>query len=217
LTALSAHRFPELYAFSVDTLGAAHVVINGTPVVGVDAPDVNRQPFTLQGKVDLTEGVHRITVYYAEAGNPAGPTNLDLQRFGIRLHWKPPFASDFMCMPPHAFVRSMPAIVARFESAKDYAEPFIHVERIGHVRTGSHLGPKYESERVLIVARAVGAPPDATLLVTAQGASAASGGPTGWVASWVPAGSAVQLGISGSLMSAPSPFRLPRPAFRPTA
>lgn len=186
------------YAFSLDTLGAAHVVINGTPVVSVDAPDANRQPFTLQGKVELGEGVHRISVYYAEAGNPAGPTNLDLQRFGLRLHWKPPFASDFMCMPPQAFVRSMPAIVARYESAKDYSEPYIHVERLGHVRAGSHLGPRYEAERVLIVARAVGAPPDATLLVTAQGASAASGGPTGWVASWVPAGSAVQLGISGS-------------------
>src|SRR4029079_6262137 len=114
-------------------------------VVSAPAPDPLRAPFALQGSAQLTEGVHRVTVYYAEANTELNKiearsiaTKVELSRFGLRLHWRPPFASALVCVPPQAFCKFLPAVVTRAESGENIAASFIHVENLGPIRIAAH-------------------------------------------------------------------------------
>ncbi|MCY3023730.1 MAG: hypothetical protein NTW87_32520 [Planctomycetota bacterium] len=184
------------YKFSVDTPGIAHLLVNGIPVLGVGAPDAKRQPFTLTGTLRLAEGLHRVTLYYAEA-TPAGETNMKLGLFGVRLHWQPPFARDFLCIPPQAFVHHLPAVVTRMESGSNSPQPFIHVENLGQVRAGAYRGDRLACERVMLMATAVGAVPGARLKATAPGMSEVVGTPGAALAVWVSAGREAKLALVG--------------------
>ncbi len=109
------------YKFAIDTPGAVHLVIDGIPVIAADMPDDHRGVFSLNNTLQLAEGVHRVVVHYAEA-NPqvekgGKRTNVDLRRFGIRLHWQPPFTNELLCVPPQAFVKFLPAVVTGCERA----------------------------------------------------------------------------------------------------
>ncbi|HYF49194.1 MAG TPA: hypothetical protein VEJ63_07305, partial [Planctomycetota bacterium] len=151
------------YKFAVDTPGAVHLLINGKAVLGAENPDDKRAPFALTGSVDLPEGTQRVTLYYAEANARFDKTNADLSRFGIRVHWQPPFCNELLCIPAQAFPRALPAVVSRYEVVDAGSQPFIHIEVLGHVRAGSHLGPDHTREWALVCARAVGAPDGAHL------------------------------------------------------
>jgi hypothetical protein len=206
------------YAFALDTPGATHVLIDGKPVIIADSPDVNRAVFALQSSTELNEGVHRVVVYYAEA-NPAGKTNAELQRFGLRLHWKPPWSKAFMCIPPDSFLHALPVQIIRHEmasgpvqNAKDgggMTAPFIQTEVLAHIRCAAHLGDSAVHEKVLLFVRPIDAG-DAETLSLAIGkevvlnepiARAAEGG--GWF-KWVPAGKE----ITASLLTSKSPESL---------
>ena len=146
------------YKFAIDTPGAAHLVIDGVPVLAAEMPDDHREAFAINKTIDLTEGVHRVVVHYAEAVPSNGPkkTNEGLRHFGVRLHWQPPFATGLMCIPPLAFVKYLPGVVAASENAPGTAVPFIHVETLGHVRLNAQKGDNAAKEWVLIYARTVG-------------------------------------------------------------
>jgi hypothetical protein len=141
------------YTFALDTPGAGHLVIDGRPVVSLDAPDLKRKPFAGKNSIELTEGLHRLVVYYAEA-NVGGKTNAELAQFGLRAHWQPPWSQGLMCIPPQAFARFLPATVMRHELPGAKSSPFISLEVLGRVRCGSHLGPAGERELALLVASA---------------------------------------------------------------
>lgn len=152
------------YAFALDTPGVAHVQIDGITLLTTDVPDSDRAPFALQKSVELNEGVHRVVVYYAEA-NPVGKNNSSLQRFGLRLHWKPPWEQALMCIPPDAFLHALPVQIVRHEIASGPAQgakdgggaamPFIQAEILGHVRCAAHLGDLGAREQVLLFLRAI--------------------------------------------------------------
>ena len=180
------------YKFSVDTLGVAHLLIDGKPVITVGAPDLRRDPFTLTGTLQLAEGVHRVLLYYAEA-NPPGQTNANLGLFGVRLHWQPPFAEDLLCVPAQAFAEHLPAMVMRMEGGNNSPHPFINLESVGQVLAGAYLGDRFACERVLLVASAVGAVPGASLRVNAPGMAEAAGAAGAPLAAWVPAGKEVKV------------------------
>ena len=52
-------------------------------------------------------------LYYAEATNAAEKTNMDLLRFGLRLHWQPPFLRHLVCIAAQAFPKALAATVIR--------------------------------------------------------------------------------------------------------
>ncbi|MEI6236058.1 MAG: GDSL-type esterase/lipase family protein [Planctomycetota bacterium] len=191
------------YKFAIDTPGAAHLVIDGVSVIAGEMPDEHRDAFALNKTIDLTEGVHRVVVYYAEANPPAEVgakrTNQDLRRFGIRLHWQPPFASGLMCVPPLAFVKYLPGTVVGSESAPNVAAPFVHLETLGHVRVANQKGDSSAREWVLVSARTVNATAMSRLHINAAGMVECVGqtGQTN-VATWVLAGTPVEFKIEGS-------------------
>ena len=170
------------YTFALDTPGAGHLVIDGRPVVSLDAPDPQRKPFAGKNGIDLTEGLHRLVVHYAEA-NTGGKTNAELAQFGLRAHWQPPWSQGLMCIPPQAFARFLPATVVRHELAGSKASPFISLDVLGRVRCGSHLGPAGERELALLVATSMagdGSGAGATILQFSQnGQTIAAIGPPG--------------------------------------
>jgi len=173
------------YRFSLDTLGAAHLLINGKPVISAEARNPARLPFSLLGAVQLHEGVHRLTLYYSDAV-PDGQTNVDLGLFGVRLHWQPPFAKDLLCIPAQAFMRHLPAVVTRMEGGAKLPQPFIHIENLGQVLGGAYRGEKLARQRILLIATPVGA--GSGVAVGAAGIADASQMANGAFAAWVPAG-----------------------------
>ena len=144
------------YKFAIDTPGAAHLVIDDSPVIKGEFGDEHRAPFALNGTAKLTAGVHRVVVHYAETNANAEMTNVDQRKFGLRLHWQPPFAHSFMCIPPFAFLKALPAVVTAAEKAPGTAHPFIHLEILGHVQAGAQLGDNSAVEWILLCARANG-------------------------------------------------------------
>ncbi|MGD0089921.1 MAG: GDSL-type esterase/lipase family protein [Planctomycetota bacterium] len=182
---------PGDYKFALDTLGAAHLLIDGKRVLSAEHGDPARLPFALTGTAEkLREGVHRLTLYYTEA-SPAGKTNEDLGLFGLRLHWRPPFAEDFLCIPAQAFVQHLPAVVTRLECGNNLPQPFIHIENLGQVLAGAYRGDKRACERVMLVATPVGGGRGA--LINDAGPEDAAQLDGGAFAAWVPAGREVAL------------------------
>lgn len=185
------------YKFAIDTPGAVHLVIDGKAVLEAPLPDENREPFALNQTIELSEGVHRVVVHYAEAGAD-GRTNADARRFGLRLHWQPPFSSGLMCIPPQAFVKYLPAIVAEFESAPGAVTPFVHVETLGHVRVAAQKGDNAAREYLLACVRTTAAPGTGRLRASAAGMADAVGeAGQRSLCAWVPAGTPVAFGIDG--------------------
>jgi len=182
------------YKFSIDTMGAAHLVIDGVPVIAIGEPDPARAPFAVTKSIPLKEGVHRAVVYYADA-TPAGQTSISQRYFGLRLHWQPPFSHNLMCVPPQAFPRTLPAVVTRYESDKNYPAPFVQVENMGQVRVASHRGDAKAAEKIQIFAKAVGGTDGAVLKINAPGMGEVSGAPGAPLAAWVPAGEEVKITI----------------------
>lgn len=206
------------YVFALDTPGVAYVLIDGISVLSADAPDDDRAPFELQHDVELKEGVHRIVVYYAE-GNPAGKTNAELQRFGLRLHWKPPWARTLMCVPPDAFLHALPVVIVRHENLSGPVQtaqngggtpsPFIQSEVLGHVRCAVHLGDSAGLEQALVYLRAMDAT-NAESLVLSIGndvifneAVKAEG-----LLKWVPAGADITAAVKTTKSTEPLAQRL---------
>jgi len=189
------------YKFAIDTPGAAQLLINGKPVLGAEKPDDTRAPFALNGVIELPEGVQRVTLYYAEANARFDKTNADLARFGIRLHWQPPFATELLCIPAQAFPRALPAVVSKYEVLDAAAQPFIHVEIVGHVRAGAHLGEKQAREWVLVAARATGVAEGARLVFSgavAQAPAQAAPGDALRRAAWMPVDREVRLHLASA-------------------
>ena len=182
------------YAFSIDTPGVAHLVIDGNSVISLDMPDPDRAPFALRKSIDLSAGLHRVVVHYAEAV-AAGKTNSDLGRFGVRLHWQPPWAQTLMCIPPDAFSKTMPGVIVRHEIAGSKVEPCVDIELLGRVRGASHLGPRAVHEQSLLAVKLVdggGAP-----RVTTGGKALSSA----FVANdthffWVPSGDEIRVAVA---------------------
>ena len=184
---------PGEYKFSLDTLGAAHLLVDGKPVISAGARDPARLPFSLVGAVKLDERVvHRLTLYYADAA-PDGQTNVDLGLFGLRLHWQPPFADDFLCIPAQAFMRQLPAVVTRMEGGNNCPQPFLNVENLGQVLAGASRGDKLACQRVLLLATPSGAGRGAS--IAAAGVEDAAQMEGGAFAAWVPAGKEVPLSL----------------------
>src|ERR1043165_2966961 len=71
------------YKFAIDTPGAVHLVIDGRDVISEPLPNENRETFALNKTIELSEGVHRVVVHYAEA-DADNHTNADVRRFGLR-------------------------------------------------------------------------------------------------------------------------------------
>jgi lysophospholipase L1-like esterase len=205
------------YKFSVDTPGVAHLLINGVPLIAAETPDPRRLPYALTGTVNLNEGMHRITLYYTEACNEPGRTNAELRRFGFRLHWKPPFAQDMMCVPAQAFPHALPAVVTRSESAADVAQPFTHIEKLAHVRTGSHLGSQKAVERALVVIKPSSAPQNARVSISAAGMNDVTLEAADTIAQWVPTDTDVKISFvaDGKVLGART-IRLPSSRVSPT-
>jgi hypothetical protein len=180
------------YRFALDTPGAAHLLIDGKPVISAETPDASRASFALEQSIDLSEGVHRVTLYYAEANREPGKSNADLARFGARLHWQPPFSNSLMCVPAQAFVRALPAVVLGMERGSD-AQPFIHYEKIGQVRVARHKGDAAAKEFVQVFAKGCNAPAGGALRVNAGGREIAFAQASNSLCAWVPAGSPVEL------------------------
>lgn len=155
------------YKFALDTPGAAHLVIDGTPVLSLDRPDEHRTAFALKSlvKLKLEEGVHRVVVHYAEAHPEPGKSDADTRRFGIRLHWQPPFADGLMCIPPLAFITDLPAVVEGFERAPNAAQPFINVEVLGHVRAAAQDGDTAAHESILVCVTATELAPGQSITI----------------------------------------------------
>lgn len=192
------------YKFALDTPGAAFVLIDGQPVVSAAEPDPARGPFALQGSAQLTEGVHRVTVYYAEASSEPSKiearsiaTNVELSRFGLRLHWRPPFASALVCVPPQAFCKFLPAVVTRAEAGEGVAASFIHIENMGQIRVAAHRADPEPQERVMLFAESLGIE-NAVLRVSAPGMSEVVSKPGAVLGTWVPAGVEVSLSVLGA-------------------
>jgi len=183
------------YKFSIDTLGAAGLVIDGVPLISAPASDARRLPFALTKSVELKEGLHRVVVYYADASPQPALTSASQSLFGVRLHWQPPFAKSMICVPPQAFVKAMPAVVTRFESDKNYAQPFIQVENLGQVRVCSHLGDAFAREWVLVVAKGVGSGETSVVKAVGLNLRESASAPGGSLAVWVPAGEEIALSI----------------------
>lgn len=199
------------YKFAIDTPGVVHLVIDGVPVLAAELPDEHRDPFALNKTIDLSEGVHRVVVHYAEA-NPATDksskrTDADLRRFGLRLHWQPPFASGLLCIPPLAFVRYLPGVVIGCEAAPGTAIPFVDVETLGHIRAAAQKGDSSARELMLVCARASALPAGARLAVSAAGMTVVFGQPgQNSVCAWVPAGTGVNFAIGSFDPSNPTPM-----------
>ncbi len=197
------------YKFAIDTPGVAHLVIDGVPVLAAELPDEHRDPFALNKTIDLSEGVHRVVVHYAEA-NPATDksakrTDADLQRFGIRLHWQPPFASGLLCIPPLSFVRFLPGVVTGCEAAPGTAVPFVDVETLGHIRAAAQKGDGAAREFVLVSARALAIPKSECMIVSATGMTAVVSQPgQNSVCAWVPAGTPVEFSFDSGPSSKPA-------------
>ncbi|HLX64321.1 MAG TPA: GDSL-type esterase/lipase family protein [Planctomycetota bacterium] len=186
------------YKFAIDTPGAVHLVIDGVPVISADMPDDNREPFKLNNTVELSEGLHRVVVHYAEANADATKTNADDRRFGLRLHWQPPFARTLLCIPPLAFVNYLPGVVAGFENGPEKCAPFIHIETLGHVRAGAQLGDGAAREYVLACARMSVPPGSARLRASASEMTPVLSDPgQRSLCVWVPAGEPVEFRFEG--------------------
>ncbi|HEY3322378.1 MAG TPA: hypothetical protein VGP72_18090 [Planctomycetota bacterium] len=181
------------YKFALDTMGVAHLLIDGTLVVSASAPDPRRLPFDLNKTIELKEGLHRVVLFYADAPTQPGQTSMSLSLFGVRLHWQPPMSKSLLCIPPQAFPHALPSVVTRAEGGKDYIQPFINVDDIGHVRGGAHLGPDHTREFVRIMAKAINLPQTCLLKVSAPGMLEICGAPGQSVAAWVPAGAEVRI------------------------
>lgn len=140
------------YAFCVTTFGAAFLVIDGETVASAGAPDPGRGAFALAGKKDLSAGLHRVALYFAQGG----------MKTGVRLQWKAPGEADFATVPSQSFVRGVPALVSGVESRGATAgdpplkNAFIHLEQLGQCRTGLYHGPADAREWVQIFTQAVG-------------------------------------------------------------
>ncbi len=186
------------YKFAVDTPGVAHLVINGVPVIAADAPDEQRKPFAQQKSVKLEEGVHRVVLHFAEAHPEQGKTNADTRRFGVRLHWQPPFANGLMCIPPRAFIEDLPAVIEAAEKAPGGATPFVHVEVLGHVRAGAHEGDTAAREFVLAAMRATQITAGQRITVKGPGFEAAGEAGQKKFVAWVPAGPQLEIAVSGA-------------------
>ncbi len=179
------------YVFSVDTPGAAQLQIDGLSVLSLDAPDAARVPFAEKKSVDLTAGLHRVVLHYAEA-NANGRTNAEQATFGVRLHWQPPWAKSLMCIPPQAFPKAMPAVVTRHEISGGNAAPYLHLELLGQVRCASHLGPRGVQDRALLCARMIDG--DGAFAIQAANAEIASETISNVAFAWVPVGADVTVG-----------------------
>ena len=199
------------YKFALDTCGVAFLLIDGKPVIEAGRPDPLRSPFHLQNVVALTEGVHRVVLYYADANAEEGKTNVDLSRFGIRMHWQTPFSNQFMCVPSQAFVSYLPAIVEHSESSIGNSErrdnpiqPFIQLENLGQVRFASHLGGHSTMERVLLSVRVSDLPQNAQIRVAVPSILDWIG-PVNMktVQVWAPAGKEVLVSVLDSSSGAP--------------
>ena len=178
------------YVFSIDTPGAAQMEIDGVSVLSLDAPDPARAPFAVKKDVELTTGLHRVVVHYAEA-NANGRTNAEMATFGLRLHWQPPWAKALMCIPPQAFPKTMPALVVRHEISGSKPAPYLHVELLGVARCASHLGPRGVHDRALLCARMIDG--DEAFEFQAENFSAAPQSFDGVVLNWVPVGVPVNI------------------------
>ena len=174
------------YQFALDTPGMAQMLIDGLPVLGADKPGLERGPFALNNAVELSAGLHRITLYYAEAGQALNRTNMDQRLFGLRLHWQPPGAAGWMCIPAQAFPRALPAEVAGFEKSQA-ACPCIHLETLGDVRVDAQYGPRWAREYAQVFAKLVGAPAGSRLRVSAPGLDVFSDPSAAHLLQWVPA------------------------------
>ncbi|MCW8131637.1 MAG: hypothetical protein KIS92_14925 [Planctomycetota bacterium] len=137
------------YEFALTTFGAGYLLIDNERVAGSDLADPNRGPYALTGRKELSAGVHRVVVYFAQGGT----------RTGLCVQWKPPGEASFLAIPSQAFVRGMPAVVARVEQRGEDAPvtaTFLHVETLGQCRTGLHRGPAATREWVNVFVQAVG-------------------------------------------------------------
>ena len=196
------------YKFALDTPGVALVTLDGNTVLTASVPEAGRLPFTLANSVSLTEGVHRLAVYYAEA-NPERKTNADLTRFGLRLHWQPPFCQSLLCIPPQAFLAHLPVTIMRAEKAKPEAVPFIQVETVAQVLVGANSGPHQERQRVLLLAKACGAA-GARLRIQPKGGLGTLSAPGAEsLCAWVPAGTQIEVALDGPGGGEPRKFRFP--------
>ena len=178
------------YKFALDTPGAAHLVIDGSPVLSLDRPDEHRAVFApkTQVKLKLDEGVHRVVVHYAQAHPEPGKSDADTRRFGIRLHWQPPFADGLMCIPPLAFIADLPAAVERFERAPDAPQPFINVEVLGHVRAAAQDGDNAARELILVCATATELAPGQRITINPAGMPITGAVGEKKFCGWIPAG-----------------------------
>lgn len=186
------------YKFAIDTPGAVHLVIDGLPVISAELPDDNREPFKLNQTVELAEGLHRVVVHYAEANADPTKSNADERRFGLRLHWQPPFSHELLCIPPRAFVNYLPGVVAGFECGPEKCAPFIHIETVGHVRVAAQKGDNAARELVLACARMTLPPGAARLRVSSPGmTTVVSEAGQRNLCAWVPAGEPVEFKFEG--------------------
>ncbi|MFH0939835.1 MAG: SGNH/GDSL hydrolase family protein [Planctomycetota bacterium] len=181
------------YKFALDTPGVAQLLIDGRVVLSADTPDNDRAPFALSGSVELTEGIRRVTLYYSEANASADRANADCGRFGVRLHWQPPFANQLLCIPQQAFPRALPAVVTRYEGPDRIARPYIHIENLGQVRAATHLGPQRAREYVLLAARLASAPPNAQLQIVTPETVFTAPPNAQSLCQWIPAGADVKV------------------------
>ena len=187
-----------IYKFALDTPGAAHLLIDAKEVIGADAPDPNRNPFALNRTVELSEGLHRLVLYYAEANVDPAQTNMDVQRFGLRLHWQPPFLKHLICIPPQAFPSALPAVVTRLESSNGQELPFIQVEDMGQVRASASLGEQAAQNYALLMAKITGTTPGARVTLSVPGRADVSGSDTPYLCAWVPTGSTVTMSVNAA-------------------
>ena len=134
------------YEFAVTTFGAACLTVDGRQVAAATEPDDKRGAFALTGKAELSAGTHRLVLFFAQCGGPSG----------VRLAWRPPWSKDFVTVSGQAFPRALPAVVLGMED-KQGAKPFVHVELLGHYRTGLHRGLASAPEWLHVYAQGAGA------------------------------------------------------------
>ena len=186
------------YKLAIDTPGVAHLLLDGKEVLGTDAPDPKREPFFLNKTIDLAEGIHRVVLYYAEAMTEPDRTNMDMQRFGFRLHWQPPYAKSLLCVPPQAFPIALPSRAIRCEGADSKPQPFIEVENLAQVHASSHMGENGQQKLVLLLARTGGGVKGSRVCISVPGQpDAVSSAENAFVAAWIPAGSEVKTSVIG--------------------
>jgi len=175
------------YEFALATQGAAFLQVDGADVLSAGAPDAARAPFALHGKLKLESGVHRIVIYYAQAG--AIP--------GLRLFWKTPGDTDFLTIPPQCFLRALPGVLTALEDKTLAAKPFIHFEDAGQYRTGYHRGPKSAVEYARFWVQG-GGPGATSLKLTPEGGAPVELPLSGGFA-WLPAGTNLEATLTGAV------------------